>query len=91
MKIPRNAIATVVEVLTTTGARTATKFLDEKTIVRATHQWKPSKRAVTTTIILTMGRPNHRERQFIKMCKKAGEPLPVKKIQLKFYPKGSRR
>lgn len=86
MKIPRNAIAEVIEVLTTTGARKTTKFLDEKTIVRATHQRKPSKRDVTTTIILTMGRPNFRERQFIKACKRAREPFPVRKIQLKHYP-----
>jgi len=38
-------------------------------------------------MVLTIGRPNYAEREFIKLCKKAGEPFPVKKMQLKFYPK----
>jgi hypothetical protein len=34
----------------------------------------------------TIGIPNYL-REFIRKCKKAGEPFPVKKIQLKFLPK----
>lgn len=41
---------------------------------------------------LTIGRPNYSERKFIKQCVKAGEPFPIKKIQLKYWPmKKSRR
>jgi len=34
-------------------------------------------------ICLTIGEPNFAERQFIKLCKKAKEQFPVKKIQVK--------
>jgi hypothetical protein len=37
--------------------------------------------------VFTIGKPNYEEREFIKKCKKAGEPFPVKKIQVKFYNK----
>lgn len=37
--------------------------------------------------VLKIGKPNYLERDFVKMCKKAGEPLPVKKVQIKHYPK----
>lgn len=34
--------------------------------------------------VLCVGAPNYLERDFIKSCKKAGEPFPIKKIQLKY-------
>lgn len=40
---------------------------------------------------VTIGRPNYPERKFIKMCKRAGEPFPVKKIQFKFFPAKKRK
>lgn len=42
-------------------------------------------------IILTIGKPNHSERKFIKDCKKAGEPFPVKGVILKFPPQPRRQ
>lgn len=84
MKIPMNALTKTVEILIRTEARTATKYLDEKTIVRASRKvfnGKLSKGNIE--IILTIGKPNFKEREFIKKCKKVGEPFPVKKIQLK--------
>ena len=38
-------------------------------------------------IILTIGKPNYLEREFIKKCVKAKEPFPVKKIQFQNWPK----
>jgi len=70
------------------GAKTATKFLDDKTVVRATwrHKIYARKNSRRREMVVTFGAPNYRERAFISACKKAGEPFPVKKIQFRFYP-----
>lgn len=65
------------------GARRATKFISPSCTVKATRQHKPDGRKSSVTIILTIGRPNYSERAFIAACKKAGEPFPVRKVQLK--------
>jgi hypothetical protein len=94
MKIPMNAVVSVVETVLRGYARRATKYLDDHTIVRATCiRWglpKPGKRigrcreySNRSELVLTVGRPNYRERKFIKLCKDAGEPFPVKKVQLR--------
>lgn len=87
MKIPRSAIAKTVEVLLVTEARKATLFLDDKTVVTAARRFKPNKRERFTEVSLKLGAPNAKEREFIRICKKAGEPLPVRKVQLKHWPK----
>ena len=69
------------------SVRSATKFLDEKTMVRVTWRLKPRARASRSELAVTFGAPNYLERQFIKNCKKAGEPVPVKKIQTRPWPK----
>lgn len=71
------------------GAYKATKYLSEKLTVKATRKrYKAYKagwrKGDNVDIIFTVGRPNYEEREFIKQCKKAGEPFPVKKIQLRF-------
>lgn len=68
-----------------TGARSAVKYISEKEVVRATRRLKPDKRNTREEVVLTIGKPNYAERAFVKLCKKAGEPFPVKKVQLKFY------
>lgn len=47
----------------------------------------PPKNDNPIEIILTIGRPNFRQRMFIKSCIKAKEEFPVKKIQLQFVAK----
>jgi hypothetical protein len=41
-------------------------------------------RGAPIELTVMIGRPNHEAVDFIKACKKAGEPFPVRKIQLKF-------
>lgn len=66
----------------------ATKYISPKQIIRAVrktfrvHNRKPRK-GENVEIILTIGRPNYLEKEFIKLCQKANEPFPVKMIQLK--------
>jgi hypothetical protein len=85
--IDPKAFVAVCDALIHSDAKTATKFLDEKTVVHATWKFKPSGRNSREEIIVTFGAPNYLDRVFIKKYKKAGEPLPVKKIQLRAYPK----
>lgn len=83
-----NAILDVVDQVgnaIATRVRSAVKYISDKEVVKATRRFKPSKRNLREEILLTIGRPNYAERRFIKLCKKAGEPFPVKKVQLKHY------
>jgi hypothetical protein len=68
------------------GAYKATKYLGEKLTIKATRKRYGGKhsRGRAADIVFTVGKPNYEEREFIKLCKKAGESFPVKKIQLKF-------
>lgn len=77
-----NAARSVIDVLTRTNAKRATVFISARLVVRATRRHPKA-----TEFVLKIGKPNYLERDFVKMCKKAGEPLPVKKVQIKFYPK----
>lgn len=69
------------------GIQTATKYIDPKQVARATYIFKPDGRCRRVELRVTYGAPNYRERQFIKDCKRAGEPFPVRKVQLKPWPK----
>lgn len=65
----------------------AAKFLSEKLVVRATrprYNGKLPSKGSNLQVSLVIGRPNFAQKLFIKACKKAGEPFPVKKVQLKF-------
>lgn len=71
-------------------AHTATKFVSEKEVVRATRRLygkKLPRKGSNIELVVTIGRPNYAERQFIADCKKAGLKFPIKKIRLKFPPK----
>ena len=80
-KIPFNAVTSVIEILMRGNAKRATKFISPTQIVRATRRHPK-----TSEFVLKIGSPNYLERDFIKACKKAGEPFPVRNIQIKFYP-----
>lgn len=90
-------VGQVVSALLASNARSATKFLNEKLVVRVSrpvYKGKldgAGKRARRVGLVLTIGEPNYEARDFIKKCKRAGEPFPVKKIQVKFPPKAKRR
>lgn len=64
-----------------------TLYIDEKTTLKATRTRRYDGRLGQETFVVTLGGPNYAERKFLKACKAAGEPLPVKKLQLKWWPK----
>ena len=65
----------------------ATKFVSPTHVLKATRQRfdgkVPSRTASRQTVIVTIGKPNYKARQFIKLYQKAGESFPIKKIQIK--------
>lgn len=83
----------VLSALEASKAHTSVKYLSDKLVIRATRlMYGPvGKRHIPAGhdlhVVLTIGKPNYIQRTFIKMCKKSGEPFPVKKIQLKFASK----
>ena len=64
----------------------ATKYLSPTLVVKATRRrfgGKLLRRQRQETLLVTIGQPNWKERQFIKQCVKAKEPFPVKRIQVR--------
>jgi hypothetical protein len=89
LKLVNEGLSRTLDLIIFSGARQATAYLSEKEVIRATrplYNGKIDRRNKTITVVLTLGRPNYRERLFIKACKKAGEPFPVRKVQIK-WPK----
>ena len=88
MKIPMNAFSHTIEVLLRSGARRAIKILDEKTVVKASRiKYKKNRLRAEPkggTVVVTFGRPCYRAAKLIKLCKKAKEPFPVKRVLLSY-------
>ena len=90
MKKPKDFVGAVVELLLLAEAHKATKYISDNFVINATRKvfgGKIDKRSKSIDIVLKIGKPNYAEREFIKKCKLAGEPFPVKKIQLHFFKK----
>jgi hypothetical protein len=71
--------------------RSATAYINPKLVVKLTapvYEFRKGRRAddrgSSETFLLTVGKPNYAERKFIEKLQAAGEPFPVKKLQLKF-------
>jgi hypothetical protein len=76
----------VCESIVNGGAIKATKYITPKFIIRATRKLFGKKITKgNIEMIITIGKPNYAEREFIKLCQEANEPFPVKKVQLKIY------
>lgn len=87
MKIPMSVFSTAIETLLRSDARSSTVYMSASARVTATRLFKPDARNRHTTIAVTFGQLNYAGREFVKLCKKAGEPLPVRKAQLRFWSK----
>lgn len=81
----------LIDLLASTGAHRATKYVSDKIVVRATRRrykhrksgkYHFTKGQFDITLICT--RPNSKEREFIKKAKKAGYKFPVTKTQLEY-------
>ena len=68
--------------------RKATVYISPKLVVSVCwrHKTHTHKRSTRQEYVVKIGAPNYREVAFIAACKKAGEPFPVKKVQLQHWP-----
>lgn len=86
-KFLRKAAGDVVVAVVAAKAWRAVKYVSPTQVVRATRVLWRKRIPRTVDIRLSVCRPNYREVRFIRDCKKAGVPFPVRKIQLQFPPK----
>jgi hypothetical protein len=86
-EIDSKHIASVCSALMSGDAKSAVKYLDEKTIVRATWHNKPMSRNRLETMVVTIGAPNYLERAFIKKCNKNGLAIKFPCSYTKPWPK----
>ena len=71
--------------LADTGARKASKFISATEVVSISRRrYKRTGKFDAHTYILTIGRPNYAQRRLVAAFKRAGEPFPVRKIQLAY-------
>lgn len=79
-----SATIEVVEEMLRGDVRVATKYLSPTLTVRASRRRVNGRvpRRGSVDVVLTIGRPNHAARAFARAAKKAGEPFPVRKVQI---------
>lgn len=64
----------------------ATKYVSPTLVVRGTRVLYGKRiDPHDLKVVLSICKPNYIEREFIKLCKKAKEPFPVKNVQVKPY------
>lgn len=80
-----NALTKLIAAMIDPNVRTATAYLSPKYTMRFSRIHR-HRRARSRTFALTLGTPNYEARQFIKRAKKAKEPFPVKRVQLRMWP-----
>ena len=86
-KIARLSIAKAIEtLLEMPEVRQTVVYQHPKAVVKATRQFRRHGGEKSQTILVTIGGPAYRERQFVKACLKAGEPFPVRKVQIRGWP-----
>ncbi len=90
MKSTRTASTTALLSVLETQARKATVYLSETLVIKASARHKPRKQARIHEFVVTIGKPNYEEREFIRLCRKAKEPVPVRQVQLKWWPERKR-
>jgi hypothetical protein len=66
------------------GPKRATAYLTSRLVAKATVRGNPRRNASSRSVLVTVGAPNVHEQKFIRQCLRAGEPFPVRKIQLKW-------
>mgnify|MGYP003394600741 CR=1 FL=1 len=87
MTISRKIFGDLAEAILEVGAIQAVKYYNPKLRVKATRRLsggKIDRRDKGVEILFTVGPPNYAERKFIRQAVKAGEPFPIKKLQLKW-------
>ena len=88
--VPAAIVGKVVRTLLESGAHKVTAYLSPNQTVKACRKMYEGKistpRDTRADVTVTVGVPNYSERRFIKMARAAGEPFPIKKLQIKQPP-----
>lgn len=79
-------VGPVISALELECARTAVLYLSPKRVVRATRQFKQSRRATRDNYIVTIGAPNFAERAAIKVMQRGNIKFPLKFVIVKGWP-----
>jgi hypothetical protein len=80
-----NYIEQVVAPVLAGEVKKATKFVSPKYVIKATALHKLDRRDKINVVTVTAGRPNYAEQKFIRLALRAGEPFPIRKVQLKHF------
>jgi hypothetical protein len=86
MQTVAHAAAEAVNAIITWGVRKGTKYLSPTLVVKATMR-KSTRNTPKQEILVTIGGPNYREREFIKAARQAGEPFPISQVQVRPWPR----
>jgi hypothetical protein len=80
-------VGEVIKTLVANNMKKATKFVSPKEVVRAVRKTYGNKidSRQKIELVVTIGKPNYVERTFIRTAQYAGEPFPIRKIQLKAF------
>jgi hypothetical protein len=81
------ATSSVIKALLHSDAKKASVYLSEKLVVSACRRFKADRRSTREDYVLKIGTPNYRERAFLRTCRAAGQPLPVRRVQLQAWPR----
>lgn len=76
-----------ISTLLNSDAKKATVYLSARSVVSVCRRFKGRSRDTRSDFVLKIGAPNYLEREFIAVCRRANEPLPLRKVQLKPWPK----
>lgn len=79
----------VIGALLTSKSYRATKYLSPSMVIsatRITYGGRIDGRDSRVDVRVKIGAPNVHQREFIKQALKAGEPFPIRKVQLKPLP-----
>lgn len=87
-KVDNAVLVCMQMLLTDVTVHTATKYISPVQVVHLSRIGRFSARQRSSHFHVKVGKPNYDEAKFVKLCQKAGEPFPVRKVQLSYY-KGS--
>lgn len=77
MNVDKNDLGYIVNTILDGGAKQVSLLLSKQLSIKGTFQGRSRGRARTRTIVLTIGRPNYRDRVVIKKAEKTKEPFPL--------------
>lgn len=89
--VNNSAAKAVDALLTNPDVRQAIVYIRPDLTVKLTRTHRSRARQRQESYVLTIGKPAFAERRAVKLFQDAGEPFPVKKVQLRFWSKPKKK